>query len=141
MSSKLILLAGGGPRVQLPAAGISRSSIKGTPTQASAGFRLHSDGTIDATPNSSTSLSYTDDLGAWKLSGAASDYEAKVDTATPDGISGEASNTWLGLGTTRAWFAQTTSGIQDSNTTLRIRDATTFVELVNCPISMYAESS
>jgi hypothetical protein len=138
-----MLMAARGVRVLLPTS-INRSSTKATPTNAAAGFRLHSDGTIDATPDSSVTLSYTDDLGPWLLSGAASDYEARIGNGSPDAFSGQTSNVWHLLSTTREWYAQVTTdaeggGIQDSAATLEIRDAVTLVVLASSSIDMYAE--
>lgn len=144
---KMLLMTAGGKRVQLPAAGIARSSIKIPPTDAAAGFRLHSDGTIDATPDNSTTLNYSEDLGPWLLSGAASDYEARISPGSPDAFSGQVENTWLGLGTTRDWYAQITgTGTQDCGLgggpeLLEIRDAVSFVVLASCNVSMYAEAT
>jgi hypothetical protein len=142
MSNKLLLLTTGGARVQLPAS-IDRQSTKVSPTDAAAGFRLHSDGTIDATPNSSTSLSYSEDLGSWLIKGAASDYEARLTSSGPDAFSGQAAGSWLSLGTTRDWYAQITgTGTQDCNASaVEIRDATTLQVLATMTVSMYAEST
>lgn len=143
MSGAKLAVALNSRRVQLPTGGITRSSAQLAPTDAAAGFRLHTDGTIDATPDQATALNYTDDLGPWLLKGTASDYEAKVDNASPNALQGQAENTWLNCGSAiRDWFAQITgAGIRDCGSTLRIRDATTLVELASCQISMYAEAS
>jgi hypothetical protein len=134
------MLGGGGTLVQLPAT-ISRNSTKVNPIQASAGMRLHSDGTIDATPNDISALSYSDDLGLWLASGLASDYEANMSTGTPDPFSGATQGSWLGLGTTREWYTQTSSGIQDSVGTLTIRDVATQTPQASCVVTMYVEST
>lgn len=136
-----VMVGMAGRRVQLPAT-ISRSSTKLFPTNASAGMRLHSDGTIDATPNAATSLSYTDDLGTWLLSGSAADYEAQMTTGSPDPFSGQVQGSYLNLGTTRDWFAQITgTGTQDASGTLTIRDVATQTLQATCSVSMYAEST
>lgn len=127
--------------VKLPT-NIIRSSTKIFPTDAAAGMRLHSDGTIDASFNQATALLYDNDLGAWLLIGVASDYEAQMTTGTPNAFSGQVQGSYLNLGTTRDWFALVTGqGVQDCNGTLTIRDVATQTVQASSTVSMYAESS
>jgi hypothetical protein len=102
---------------------------------------LHSNGTIDATPNDATSLSYTDDLGTWLLSGNASDYEAQMSAGSPDLFNGTSQESYFNLGTSRDWYARvvTSNGIQSSAGTLTIRDVATQTLQATCSVSMDAE--
>lgn len=70
-------------------------------------YRLNSTGAVQRGRNGTYNT-----LETWLLSGSASDYEARVTETGGAGLTGgSATNTWLGLGTTREWeLTETSSG-------------------------------
>lgn len=72
-----------------------------------ASYRLNTSGAVERGLNAVYNT-----LETWLLSGSSSDYEARVTETGGAGLTGgSATNTWLGLGTTREWeLTEITSG-------------------------------
>lgn len=132
------LLLAAGPRVSIVDDSFSKVSID--PTDAFAGYRLHSDGTIDGTAG--TTLNWALDRGLWLLSGINSNYEARATLNTGALDAGSSvTGSWLVLSTTRSWWCQITAGlnVQQANLTVEIRDAVSLAVLDTATIVLYAE--
>lgn len=133
------LLLAAGPRVSIVDDSFGKVSI--SPANAFAGYRLHTDGTIDGT--SGTTLNWGLDRGRWLISGSNSDYEvrATLNTGALDGGS-SVTGSWLVLSTIRSWWCQVTSdseALSAANLTIEIRDAITLVVLDTATIAISAE--
>lgn len=139
VSSQQLLLAAASARVAINDASITRVSV--APANADAGYRLHSDGTIDGT--SATSLNWAQDLGTWLLLGASGDFETRATLNSGSLNAGSsATGVWLALSTTRAWWGEITAdggGIQDADLTVEIRDAVSLQVLDSAHITIHAE--
>lgn len=86
-----------------------------------ASYRLNTSGIVQRGKNAVYAT-----LETWKLSGSASDYEARVTETGGVGLTGgSATSTWLDLGTTREWELQETGSGSSSETyfTVEIRQA------------------
>lgn len=80
-------------------------------------------------------------LHTWLLSGLASQVDIKVDLVSGNTPSGTLA-TWLPITSDRAWSLSSTSGsgIKSCTATVRLRDATTLVELAApATMTLYAE--
>lgn len=84
----------------------SRSSNAGTGTTTQ-GFRVHSDGTVDATTVSSGT--YTNQY-TWLNSGLNSDYEVKMTKVSGLTLTSGTLDTWQACSTTRTWYRTAASG-------------------------------
>ena len=142
MTGIMAAISGGASdQVYLPA-NINRTSTHVAPTDSFAGVRFNSSGALEVTAIDATTLSYTESIGPWLLSGSASGYDVKMNFGSPDAFSGSGENVWLNLGTTREFYAAMTgNGIRDSSAVVEIRDAASLVVLKTSSVSMYAEST
>jgi len=139
MGIQQLTLGGGAQATANNLQNASRNSL--SPTDAYAGVRLHSDGTVDRTQ--ATSLSWALDDGLWLLSGANSQFEMRFTlnsgTAPSGGLS---SGTWYVLSTTREmYFANTDDAVQslDCNITIDIGYVGTSTALSSKTITLHAE--
>lgn len=111
------------------------------PGDAYAGYRLHSDGTIDGT--AATSLNWANNLGTWLVNGLNSDFEvrATLNSGALDAAS-SATGSWLVLSTARLWYCFRDgvfgAGQQVANLTIEIRDASTLGVLDTATITLSA---
>lgn len=133
MMMQMLLGAGGvGKRVELPAAISS----------ASQNFMDDSSASITIA-NTGGWTAVNGGAGTWRLAGASSDYDVRLNQTGGSGASGSAVNTWLNLGTTRSWSCATTyppGGVSSSSGTIEIRDASTLTVLASCTYDIFAES-
>lgn len=131
------LLLGSRPRVQLSDYLVYDLAVGGLNT-AWAGIRIGSNGNADE-QTGTTEFTF---LEKWLESGSASDYEVKITAeigTTFEGTS-DAAATWLSCSTTRRWaITRTGVGINDRDTWVWFRDATTQEELWNAYIHLVAE--
>lgn len=114
---------------------VTASSATTDPTNATATYRLESDGDIGATSGDNTVL----DVGDWitPQTNMAS-YEARATTlsGTPVGTMGA----WLNLGSTRTWtLTRSSVGIGSASFTLEIRRASDGSVLDTATITLEAE--
>jgi hypothetical protein len=113
---------------------ISGNQLKISPTDAVVTMTLSSAGTWTCTGGGS---------GTWQSGGAASDYEARLTTVSGTLSSGDATGSWLGLGTTRNWTRnETRNGFFSSlyTGTLEVRMAASpFTVLSSTSLSLLAE--
>jgi autotransporter-associated beta strand protein len=121
MSGVAAALAAGaaqGVAVSLAALPDSISALQIDPDDAYAGFALYSTGSIGVVEGSA--LSYAN-VGTWRLSGASSDYEARV-TVNSGSLTSGTTGSWLALSASREWYlARTTSGTSTATITVEIR--------------------
>jgi len=135
----MMLWAPAGDKIQILVT--SATSNTTSPTNATAVFRLESDGDIGATLGNNT----IQDAGDWIIpkSSAGAAYECQWtslgnDPATTPGAAG----TWLALSSTRTWSILATpgGGVVTASFTLEIRRASDGVVLATENISLAAES-
>lgn len=107
---------------------VSTNVGSGTTTQ---GFRVHSDGTVDAT--SVSSGSYTNQY-TWLNSGTNSDYEVKMVKIGGQSLSSGTLDSWLACSTTRTWDRTAPSGSWVGQ--LTIRKASTGEILDSCTVEL-----
>lgn len=106
------------------------------PANATAGYRLGSDGQAQETNVSGT---YVDISGEWETGGLpGSLYECRV-TVTSGTLSSGTSGSWLSLGSTQTW-TRTRSGIGSNAVTftVEIRDANTLTVLDTATVTLTA---
>lgn len=115
----------------------SHTRISFSPSNANAGFRVNSDGTLDGT--AATNLNWALDDGTWLIAGANSDYEVQFTKQSgPDPDSGTLT-TWQGLGTSRSIsYTQTGIGNKTGVFTVKIRHASTLAVLDTGTVSLTA---
>jgi len=115
----------------------SRVKVSVSPTDARAGWRCHSDGTVDSGVGT-TGVTYNN-MHTWLLSGANSDYQIRATLASGDTPSVGTMDTWEVLSTTRTWEnIVTASGQRASTITFEIRDVATSTVQASC--SVYLEA-
>jgi hypothetical protein len=112
-------------RVQFFADTLVHNNPGGT---ATVGIRVDSDGGV-----------YTREAGGaytlqyqWLLTGVNTDYEVYATTAGP-GVSGSATDTWLGCGSDRAWEFSTSGNDDQTDLNIIFRDAVTTDVLTTDP--------
>ncbi len=122
---------------QITISDMTASAATSSPTSATASYALASDGDIDATAGTNTSV----DRGDWispQINMSA--YEARA-TVTSGTLSSGTEGTWLSLGTTRTWNV-VHSGIGTGSTscefTLEIRRTSDGVVLDTATITLQA---
>lgn len=117
-------------------------SIKIDPTDAFAGFRINSDGSIDLGNNVTVNDTYSTDGGTWLIAGAAGDYKASLHQNSGDALTTNAGlDTELNLGTTRSWGYFNNSGLDvlQGNFTLTVKRVSDSVTIDTATITIYAE--
>ena len=128
-----MMLAGGAESgASLPASlFVSDSEI--SPTDAVATLTFRNDGTYTSVGSASAPS------GTWRDTGASADYDIYFETT--DSPTGSLTNTWLNLGTTRAWTVTDTTqvgGPVTASGTIKIRKAATGTILDTCPTTIEA---
>lgn len=122
-----------GPGVELPVS-ISVSDVEIAPTDAVATFTIRNTGAYDSVGNESAPS------GTWLLAGAAADYDVRF--TTTDSPTGALTNTWLNLGTSRAWTCtdttQTAGGPVTAAGTLELSRAGLATVIESCSLSISA---
>lgn len=127
------LICGDGGGAELPGGGIAVIDTSVTPTNSQAVFTIEAAGTYVSVG------SVQDPSGTWKLFGAGSDYE--VNFITSDSPTGDAVNTWLGLGSDRGWAVTDSvagGGSVTASGTLSIRRASSGTVVASCALSLSA---
>jgi hypothetical protein len=108
-----------------------------TPADASAFFRLNSDGNAEDAPTSGT---FTVRF-AWLVSRTNADFECRM-TATTGTFGSGSVGTWVALSTSRTWGKTRTNNAVGTDTvigTLEIRAAVSQIVLASCTITLNAE--
>lgn len=123
-----------GRAASLPSAGINDSEFSYYPTTATTSVTFTAGGSWSTNPSGNT--------GTWLTgTGAGVNYEVYLDTSVSGGsFGGSAANTWLSLGSTRSWNVSTgvAGEILTESGTLKIRDATSLVQLTSCDLILTA---
>lgn len=139
MTGALMAMAGmGGPIVSLSAGTTSHTVV--SPTAATAGYQLESDGDVGARGNG-TGGAYAD-IGDWitPKAAAGATYECRV-TLVSGTLSSGTTGTWLALSTTRTWTVAATSSVKTCTFTIEIRRASDGAVLASVNRTVTAESS
>lgn len=125
------------PRVSLTGANLSDSTPSTTDAEVS--YQLNSSGAEQSYVGTGSAYSTID---TWLLSGVASDYDCQL-TWVGSTLTGSAINTWLSCGSTQSWtMTETSAGSGKLGSgTIKIRDATTLVELASGSVVMSAQKS
>lgn len=125
------------PTVTISITDQNPSAVTGTPSTATAGYRLLNTGVAQTLVFST----YTDISGEWMSGGTASDYDVMATLNSGGTPSGDSVNTWLNLGNSREWFVSTNSGFLSSTMTIEIRPAGGGATIDSCFVTIDAESS
>lgn len=123
-----------GRAASLPSGGISDADLETYPTTATTSVTIAAGGTWSTVPTGTS--------GTWLTgTGTGVNYDVYLDTSVSGGVfGGSAANTWLSLGSSRSWNVSTgTAGdfITEIGT-LKIRDATSLVQLASCDLTLTA---
>lgn len=122
-----------GALISMPAEGTEISSLEHAAAPATADFALQSDGDYEY-------FEYATLPPKWLVSGSAGDYEVRVIETSGTFDSGDLTNTWLNLGTTRSWH-NTSTLPQTVAFTMEIRDAGTLDSFGVVNMTMYTEGN
>lgn len=111
------------------------SALSFAPVDASAGYRLNSNGEVESLTNGSPVT-----LQQWCTpTSAAGDYEARV-TVNSGSLSSGTTGTWLALSTSRTWsVVQSGAGSSSCNFTVEIRRTGTTTVLDSATIDLVAD--
>jgi hypothetical protein len=110
---------------------------------AASGIRIGNDGAVYELAESGVGITQNQ-VDSWiaPTSAAGNGYEVRVSAMGGDGLTGSATNTWLGLGTTREWYIVVDFVGQNkfANFTLEIRNATTLTVLASSYVELSAQT-
>lgn len=129
----LMVMAGRGITVTVPAAAPSDTAT--SPFNPNASLTITNTGDVQTNAGS---------VGSWitPTSAAGSAYEARVTMVSGDTLTGGTLNTWLSLGTSRAWSLSTTIvGTVIGTATVEIRQASSGTVLASRDITWTATKS
>jgi len=87
------------------------------PADAAAGFRIHSNGTMQG---SEDFLNWAIDLGTWLISGVNSAYQVRATLLSGDEPTGDNFDEWLALSSTRTWTHTSTGMALDKSCSMLI---------------------